>query len=406
MKKWEEKRLDELGKVARGKSRHRPRNAPHLFGGKYPFIQTGDIEAAEFYINSYSQTYNEVGLAQSKLWPKETLCISIVGANTGASGILDFEACFPDSVIGFIAFPKISDVKFIKYSLTILRNKLKNISEGAARENLSMEKLLTVKIPVPPFPIQCRISSILSAYDDLIENNLKRIKLLEEVAQRTYEEWFVKFRIDGVQLEVNEETGIPKGWKMGHLEDLVTFQSGFAFKSSKFVSNGYPVIKIKNIGNNTVDIINTDCVEKDYAKIAVNYKLNHGDLLIAMTGATIGKVGYMPYSVKNCYLNQRVGRFINFKDKSNIHLVFSIMTQGNGLQQILNLAGGAAQPNISGTQILSIETVMPNDLLLLKYNEMADKNFIQILNLQSQNRLLKESRDILLPKLMSGQIEV
>lgn len=262
------------------------------------------------------------------------------------------------------------------------------------------------KIFLPPLSIQHRIASILSAYDDLIENNLKRIKLLEELAQRTYEEYFVKFRINGEQLDVNTETGLPSGWKLGSLMDLVSFQNGFAFKSSKFVEIGQPIIKIKNIGNNTVDILNTDCVEEEYAKSAEKYQLNQGDLLIAMTGATIGKVGYMPYSEMKCYLNQRVGRFLDYVGKSNIHFVFSVMTQGNGLQQVLNFASGAAQPNISGNQILAIQTVIPTENLLLSFNNFTETNIQQILNLQNQNRLLKESRDILLPRLMSGEIEV
>jgi type I restriction enzyme S subunit len=213
MIEWEGKTLDELGFVGRGKSRHRPRNAAHLYGGEYPLIQTGDVQSADFYINKYTQTYSDAGLSQSKLWPKNTLCISIVGANTAASAILRFDACFPDSVIGFIPKKGISDVRFVKYSLELLRFHLKSISEGTARENLSLEKILAVKIPMPSFEYQTKIASILSAYDDLIENNLKRIKLLEELGQRTYEDWFVKFRVNGERLILNKETGLPVGWE-------------------------------------------------------------------------------------------------------------------------------------------------------------------------------------------------
>lgn len=212
--------------------------------------------------------------------------------------------------------------------------------------------------------------------------------------------------LGSIILEVNAETGLPFGWKLGSLKDLVSFQNGFAFKSSKFVKIGQPVIKIKNIGNNTVDILSTDCVEEEYAKAAEKFQLNQGDLLIAMTGATVGKVGYMPYSEIKCYSNQRVGRFLDYVGKSNIHFVFSVMTQGNGLQQVLNFASGAAQPNISGNQILAIQTVIPTENLLLSFNNFTETNIQQILNLQNQNRLLKESRDILLPRLMNGEIDV
>jgi type I restriction enzyme S subunit len=111
---WEEKRLDDLGLVARGRSRHRPRDAAHLYGGPFPFVQTGDVKHADLYLTSYSQTYNEAGLEQSKLWPQGTLCITIA-ANIAETAILGFDACFPDSVIGFVGDESQCDVRFIKY---------------------------------------------------------------------------------------------------------------------------------------------------------------------------------------------------------------------------------------------------------------------------------------------------
>src|SRR5579859_2756306 len=95
---WTQKKLDELGFVGRGKSRHRPRNEPSLYDGPYPFIQTAEIVAADCYITEHIQTYSDKGLAQSKMWEPDTVCISIAGENTGATAILKFRACFPDSV--------------------------------------------------------------------------------------------------------------------------------------------------------------------------------------------------------------------------------------------------------------------------------------------------------------------
>lgn len=113
---WRPTKLDELGYVGRGKSRHRPRNAAFLYGGRYPFFQTGDIKAANFYLTDYSQTYSEKGLAQSKLWNAGTLCITIA-ANIAESAILGVEGCFPDSVVGFVPNADKADVRFIKYYL-------------------------------------------------------------------------------------------------------------------------------------------------------------------------------------------------------------------------------------------------------------------------------------------------
>ena len=111
---WPLKSIDELGHVSRGRSKHRPRDAEYLYGGLYPFIQTSDVKHSNLYITEYSQTYSDAGLAQSKLWKAGTLCITIA-ANIADTAILGIDACFPDSVIGFIPAPGKADARFIKY---------------------------------------------------------------------------------------------------------------------------------------------------------------------------------------------------------------------------------------------------------------------------------------------------
>src|SRR5258708_24163308 len=193
---WKLMKLHELGFVGRGRSRHRPRNDTSLYEGKYPFIQTGDVKAADLYISSYTQTYNEKGLAQSKLWPAGTLCITIA-ANIAETAILKIPACFPDSIVGFIADEGKADAHFIKYYIDTIKLRMQNVSKGTTQDNLSVDKLLSFDFDIPDYPIQERIASILCAYDDLIENNIHRIKILEEMAQMIYREWFVSLCFPG-----------------------------------------------------------------------------------------------------------------------------------------------------------------------------------------------------------------
>ena len=189
--------LDQLGEVARGRSRHRPRDAAHLYGGPFPFIQTGDVKKANLYLTDFEQTYSEAGLAQSKLWSAGTLCITIA-ANIADTAILGIDACFPDSVIGFTADAEQADTRFVKYLFDgVLKIRFRSFTQGAAQDNLSQEKLLSIKFPVPELRIQQRIADILSPYDELIENNQRRIALLEEAARMLYREWFVHFRFPG-----------------------------------------------------------------------------------------------------------------------------------------------------------------------------------------------------------------
>ncbi len=221
---WSYKKLDELGFVGRGRSRHRPRNHPSLYGGPYPFFQTGDVKAAEFYLSDYSQTYNEKGLAQSKLWEPGTLCITIA-ANIAESAILKIKGCFPDNIVGFVADPDKADVRFVKYAIDTMKLRMQSISRGTTQDNLSLDKLLTFDFLTPPLPTQRKIAAILSAYDDLIENNTRRIAILEEMARLLYREWFVHFRFPGHEqvAMVDSELGpIPEGWevvKLGSIAD-------------------------------------------------------------------------------------------------------------------------------------------------------------------------------------------
>lgn len=135
------KTLSEVGSIGRGKSKHRPRNDPRLYGGQHPFVQTSEVKHAGLHLTNYSQTYSELGLAQSKLWPAETLCITIA-ANIGDTAILGIPACFPDSILGFVADPDASDVRYVKYCLDGFKEQIQLISRGTTQDNLSLDKLL------------------------------------------------------------------------------------------------------------------------------------------------------------------------------------------------------------------------------------------------------------------------
>ena len=162
-KGWVDKTLEEISSTfGRGKSRHRPRNAPHLYGGKYPFVQTGDIRNADHIVTEYSQTYSDAGLAQSKLWPKGTICITIA-ANIAETAILGFDACFPDSVIGIVANPKEAEVGFIEYVLQSFKASIQAMGKGSAQANINMGTFENERFPFPPVEEQKRIVTQLDA---------------------------------------------------------------------------------------------------------------------------------------------------------------------------------------------------------------------------------------------------
>lgn len=166
---WAEKKLSDISTyMGRGKSKHRPRNDESLYGGAYPFIQTGDVRNAKKYITSYTQTYNEKGLAQSKLWNANTVCITIA-ANIAEIGILGFDACFPDSIIGIIPNEEQISVDFLYLMLLFAQQLIKSKSKGSAQENINMGTFEEMLFKVPPKSIQIQIVDELNALQNLTD---------------------------------------------------------------------------------------------------------------------------------------------------------------------------------------------------------------------------------------------
>jgi type I restriction enzyme S subunit len=232
MNEWFECRIDDLGTINRGKSKHSPRNDAILFGGDYPFIQTADEKKANLYITEYSNTYSDIGVAQSKLWSKGSLCITIV-ANIAESTILGIDTCFPDSVTGFIPFENKADLKFIKYLLDYFKIYIQQISKGTTQDNLSLEKLRRVKFRAPDYDTQIKIASILSAYDESIENNNKSINMLEKIVESLYNDWFSYEKTKKMSKEVR-------------LKKIIEIARGVSYSSEEIdVENGINLVNLK-----------------------------------------------------------------------------------------------------------------------------------------------------------------
>lgn len=173
---WKWLGLEDLGELGRGKSKHRPRNDPDLYGGDYPFIQTGDVAAASNgVVTTYSQTYSDVGLAQSRLWPARTVAITIA-ANIADSALLGFDACFPDSVVGFVADSERVLPEWVETFIRTAKSDLERYAPATAQKNINLEILRRVRIPTPPLDVQAELLAKLST----VESVVTRVR--EEVA--------------------------------------------------------------------------------------------------------------------------------------------------------------------------------------------------------------------------------
>ena len=342
-----------------------------------------------------------IGLTNRKLY-KDAIILGRVGAYCGSVMRCKDEFWASDNTI--VVKPK-QDIANINYCYYLLKNlNLNNYAGGAAQPLITQTTLKQIKIKIPNIEKQKRIADILSAYDDLIENNQKQIKLLEEAAMRLYKEWFVKLRFPGYE-NTKIVDGVPEGWEKCNLGLYAKVKSGYAFKSSWWKHNGVPVIKIKDIQDNTVNLSQLDCVDISNANKAIDFKVVAGDLLIAMTGATTGKIAIVPIA-DDMLVNQRVGKFFLGENPiAKLPFLYSTLQEANSHNWALNFANGSAQPNISPTQIESLEILFSERFVSL-YNEKMQPYFESIIKLRRLINRAQQARDKLLPKLMSGEIEV
>lgn len=397
---WDYKTLNELGTVSRGRSRHRPRNDNSLFGGKYPFVQTADVKAANFYLTDYTETYNEKGLEQSRLWKAGTLCITIA-ANIADTAILGIDACFPDSIMGFVPFEGVSNAKFIKYAFDMLQRDIKQISQGTAQDNLLWQKLETIKFPAPDIKIQNKIVEILGTFDDLIENNQKQIKLLEEAAQRLYKEWFVDLRFPGYE-NCKIVDGMPESWIQKKISDLGEIITGKTPSTSKeqYYGGNIPFIKIPDMHGCVFPITTEVTLTNEGANTQKNKYIPKNGIMVSC----IATVGLVNIAIELCQTNQQINSII-LNNEQDSYYVYSSMKR---LKELLEGVGsnGATMTNVNKTKFGNIEVVYPNDELRKLYYDYCKPIFEKIYALSRNIKKLSQVRDCLLPKLMSGEIEV
>jgi len=339
-----------------------------------------------------------IGYSENYLYDKGII-IGRVGANCGSVEVSLNNFWPSDNTI--VAKPKSNaDLVFVYY---LLKNyPLNSYAGGSAQPLLTQTVLKPIKFNIPEYPTQRKIASILSAYDDLIENNLKRIKLLEEIARITYEEWFVKFCINGVKLETSKTTRLPNNWQMTIIKDYVGFIS--KGPSLDYNEGDIPVINQSCIRNGEIELEKIlYAKELPMSKEDSYLKLN--DVLINSMGqGTLGRVSKNvsiteKYIIHNCITVLRAK-----KELSQYQLFYFISSKQSYFESIAQ--GSTGQTTLKISSIEELKIPVPPINLLRDFDKIVDPLWKQIGCLKKQNTKLREARDILLPKLMSGQIEV
>ena len=267
------------------------------------------------------------------------------------------------------------------------------------------------------------VGKLISKFDDKIENNRQMNKTLEEMARAIFKSWFVDFdpihakAAGNAPAHMNAETaslfpssfsddGLPEGWVNNELSNVCSLLGGYAFKSKEFVNEGMPVVKIKNItGNGDVSLEDSQCIESNSTVGKDKFKLEDGDLLIAMTGATVGKTGIVTDGKMTPYLNQRVGKFV---PNLSFHkwAIWAYLQFQKNVDSVVATGTGSAQTNISSAGIVSVKWTEATHEIYKVFDEIVTPYFNLWISNMHQNQTLAELRDTLLPKLMSGEIRV
>lgn len=371
------------------------------YGGEIPWLRTQEVTFNRIKDTDIKITEAGLNSSAAKWVPENSVIVAMYGNSAGRVAINEIPLTTNQACCNLIVNPQLADYRYVFYTLKHSYEALKGQSRGAAQNNLNASQVRAFKIPCPPVTTQNVIGDILSAYDDLIENNRRRIQLLEQAARLLYKEWFIRLRFPG-----HEHTkiidGVPEGWKKGVVSDFYDTASGGtpSRKNPEFYGGDIRWVKTQELEDgflfDTEEHITEDAIKKSAAKL---FPAN--TVLLAMYGATIGQVGVI---VDPSTCNQACCAVMPKSDGTSFeHAFLFFLSNKDGLR---NLGQGAAQKNISQQVIRGYGMDLPDRIILDMFRSYAGTFLNQIRNLQAMNRQLSKARDLLLPRLMNGVVAV
>ena len=279
-----------------------------------------------------------------------------------------------------------------------------NCVSGSALPRIVLKDFKEVKLRVPSLAKQKEIVSILKSLDDKIEVNRKINENLEQQAQALFKSWFVDFEPFKNGEFIESELGrIPKGWRVGTVDDVCCFESGFAFKSTTYKQEGeYRLITIKNVQDGYLDVNGSVCLDELPAKMPQYCLLRIGDILLSLTG-NVGRCCFV--DEERLLLNQRVAK-LKPRIKNNWGYIYTLFRNPSFKDRVVSIARGTAQANLSPIETSNMKIIIPIDKVLEDFSAIVDESYRIMINNMIESRRLAELRDTLLPKLMSGELKV
>lgn len=382
---WKEISIGEIGQVITGNTP--PKSNPEFYGKDYRFIKPTDMEIGQRYTPITEDYYSEVAYKKyiKSLIPPLSTCVVTIGSIGKKMTLTDEYSFINQAVNAVIPDVKKYDSFFVFYALKNILHKVKSADTGASsgRENVSKSNFMSLKLEVPEnIETQRKIGQILSSFDDLIENNLKRIKLLEDTAQNIYKEWFVYFRFPNYEhTDFDEESGLPVGWRKSRLK------------------NHFPVLTGKKDANHSSEngLFPFFTCGKE-SLLSNDFAFDCDAILLAGNGE---------FNVK--YYRgkfQAYQRTYVLSPPNEIELFLIYINLKLNLKQLTSGSKGSVIKFLTKGMIEEFPFILPDIDLLTLFNNNISLIYSQVEKLTHQNQNLKEARDILLPRLMNRTIEV
>lgn len=401
--KWEKKKIEDICLNITSGGTPKSTNEAFYNPPEIPWLKTGEVNYCRIYDTEKYISKEGLYNSSAKIIPTNSVIVAMYGQGdtAGRVAINKIPLTTNQACCNLIINDKVADYEFVYYKLSTLYEKMVSLKNGGAQPNLNAKIIKSIEISLPPLPVQQRIASILSAYDDLIENNQKQIKLLEKAAQRLYKEWFVDLRFPGYE-NVKVVDGVPEGWSRKQIFELGKIITGKTPNTSKqeYYGGSIPFVKIPDMHN----CIYTISTESTLTKLGADKQKNNYIPENSIMVSCIGTVGLVNISSELCQTNQQINSIV-LKNREDVYYLFFSMKM---LKTLLDGVGsnGATMINVNKSKFSSIEILYPNAILRNKYFSIAKPYFRKIYYLSKQISYLREARDRLLPKLMSGEIEV
>ncbi len=379
---WKTIRIADFGAVVTGRT---PSSSnPEHFGDDYPFITPTDMNTGRIVQTDRGISQEGYLKFRRQILPRRSVCFVCIGATIGKICLTTEKSLTNQQINSVVVDTTKHDPFFVYYLLSTYTDIVKGIAGGAATPIVNKTSFENIEVVAPSLPTQRKIATILSAYDDLIENNLRRIKILEEMAQNLYREWFVKFRFPGHQHArfTDSPLGrIPEGWEVVNLLDFAVIKYGRNLPTKNLSPDGaYPVYGA--------------------AKIIGRYTEYTREERTIITGCR-GSVGEMQITLPKCFVTNNSFTF-DVQQQIDFFWLFHFLKE-RGFADVI---GGAAQPQITLDGLSKVQILVPPKTTRVLFHENIEDMFSLLWNLEDRNANLRRTRDLLLPKLISGEVDV